>query len=203
MATRSCNVLPGSTRSRSKSAAPRPRCAAPPGRNAPNRWSPISKPLSVSSASGCSPSPTWARRSPTWPTIGKGICVYLDDGRVEMDSNPVENLIRPLDSQQKECVYSRPNEGAQNWARLASLIGTCKLNGVEPFAYSKPRLRRSPPAIATPTSTPCCRGISARCATQPLHSRQPRSGAIFAQTTAKLCNRTLQSLLQTMLPRAS
>ena len=26
----------------------------------------------------------------------EGLCVYLDDGRVEMDSNPVENLFRPL-----------------------------------------------------------------------------------------------------------
>ena len=29
------------------------------------------------------------------------------------------------------------DEGAQNWARLASLIATCKLNGIEPFAYMK------------------------------------------------------------------
>jgi transposase len=37
------------------------------------------------------------------------------------------------------------DEGAQNWARLASLIGTCKLNGVEPFAYMKATLE----ALAT------------------------------------------------------
>ena len=28
----------------------------------------------------------------------------------------------------------------RSWARLASLIGTCKLNGVEPFAYMKATL---------------------------------------------------------------
>ena len=33
-----------------------------------------------------------------------------------------------------------PDEGAQNWARLASLIRTCKLNGIEPFAYMKATL---------------------------------------------------------------
>ncbi|TVQ31787.1 MAG: transposase domain-containing protein, partial [Geminicoccaceae bacterium] len=32
--------------------------------------------------------------------------------------------------------------GAANWARIASLIGTCKMNGVEPFAYLKTTLER-------------------------------------------------------------
>ena len=74
-----------------------------------------------------------------------GLCVYLDDGRVEMDSNPVENLIRPLTLNRKNALFAGHDEGAQNWARLASLIGTCKLNGVEPFAYMKATLE----ALAT------------------------------------------------------
>jgi transposase len=67
----------------------------------------------------------------------EGLCVYLDDGRVEMDSNPVENLIRPLALNRKNSLFAGHDEGAQNWARLASLVATCKLNGVEPFAYMK------------------------------------------------------------------
>ena len=74
-----------------------------------------------------------------------GLCVYLDDGRVEMDNNPVENLIRPLTLNRKNALFAGHDEGAQNWARLASLIGTCKLNGVEPFAYMKATLE----ALAT------------------------------------------------------
>ena len=74
-----------------------------------------------------------------------GLCVYLDDGRVEMDSNPVENLIRPLTLNRKNALFAGHDEGAQNWARLASLIGTCKLNDVEPFAYMKATLE----ALAT------------------------------------------------------
>ena len=69
-----------------------------------------------------------------------GLCVYLDDGRVEMDNNPVENLIRPLTLNRKNALFAGHDEGAQNWARLASLIGTCKLNGIEPFAYMKATL---------------------------------------------------------------
>jgi transposase len=70
----------------------------------------------------------------------EGLCVYLDDGRVEMDSNPVENLIRPLTLNRKNSLFAGHAEGAQNWARLASLVATCKLNGVEPFAYMKATL---------------------------------------------------------------
>jgi len=70
----------------------------------------------------------------------EGLCVYLSDGRVEMDNNPVENLIRPLTLNRKNALFAGHDEGAQNWARLASLIGTCKLNGVEPFAYMKATL---------------------------------------------------------------
>ena len=70
----------------------------------------------------------------------EGLCLYLDDGRVEMDNNPVENLIRPLTLNRKNSLFAGHDEGGQNWAHLASLIGTCKLNGVEPFAYMKATL---------------------------------------------------------------
>lgn len=65
----------------------------------------------------------------------EGLTVYLDDGRVEMDSNAVENLIRPLTLQRKNSLFAGHDEGAANWARIASLIETCKINGVDPFAY--------------------------------------------------------------------
>jgi transposase len=70
----------------------------------------------------------------------EGLCVYLDDGRAEMDNNSVENLIRPLALNRKNSLFAGHDEGAQNWARLASLVATCKLNGVEPFAYMKATL---------------------------------------------------------------
>jgi len=70
----------------------------------------------------------------------EGLCLYLDDGRVEMDNNPVENLIRPLALNRKNSPFAGHDEGGQNWARLASLIATCKLNGIEPLAYMKATL---------------------------------------------------------------
>jgi transposase len=68
------------------------------------------------------------------------LCVFLDDGRVEMDSNRVENLIRPHALTRKNALFAGHDEGARSWACLASLIGTCRMNGVEPYAYVKTTL---------------------------------------------------------------
>ena len=54
-----------------------------------------------------------------------------------MDFNPVENLIRPLALNRKNSLFAGHYEGAHNWVGPASLIATCKLNGIEPFAYMK------------------------------------------------------------------
>ncbi len=69
-----------------------------------------------------------------------GLVLFAGDGRVEMDSNPVENQIRPLALNRKNALFAGHDEGAQSWARIASLIGTCKLNRLEPFAYLKATL---------------------------------------------------------------
>jgi transposase len=65
----------------------------------------------------------------------EGLTRFAEDGRVEMDTNSVENAIRPLALSRKNALFAGHDEGGRTWARLASLIGTCRLNGVEPFAY--------------------------------------------------------------------
>jgi transposase len=64
-----------------------------------------------------------------------GLILFLDNGRVEMDSNAVERTIRPIALQRKNALFAGHDAGAQNWARLASLIETCKLNQIEPHGY--------------------------------------------------------------------
>jgi transposase len=64
-----------------------------------------------------------------------GLQVFLSDGHVEMDSNPVENRIRPLALGRKNHLFAGHDEGAHAWACTASLIETCKRNGVEPLGY--------------------------------------------------------------------
>jgi len=69
-----------------------------------------------------------------------GLQTFLTDGRVEIDSNRVENLIRPIAPNRKNALFAGHDEGGIAWGRIASLIETCKINGVEPFAYLKATL---------------------------------------------------------------
>ena len=64
-----------------------------------------------------------------------GFCLFLDDGRVDIDSNLVENAIRSPAMNRRNALFAGHDEGGRNWARFASLIGTCKMNSVEPYAY--------------------------------------------------------------------
>jgi transposase len=64
-----------------------------------------------------------------------GLIRFLDDGRIEVDSNTVERAMRPIALTRKNALFAGSDEGAENWAMLASLIETCKLHGVNPEAY--------------------------------------------------------------------
>ena len=70
----------------------------------------------------------------------QGLQVFVHDGRVEMDSNAVENRIRPLALNRKNALFAGHDEGAAAWGRIASLIETAKMNRVEPYAYLKATL---------------------------------------------------------------
>ena len=64
-----------------------------------------------------------------------GLIRFLDDGRIEIDSNSVERSMRPIALNRKNSLFAGHDQGAQNWACLASLIETCKLNNVNPNAW--------------------------------------------------------------------
>jgi transposase len=64
-----------------------------------------------------------------------GLTRFLDDGRLELDTNPVENAIRPVALTRKNALFAGHEVGAENWALLASIVATCKLSDVNPVAY--------------------------------------------------------------------
>ena len=64
-----------------------------------------------------------------------GLILFLSDGRIELDNNTVERTIRPIALNRKNALFAGHDAGAQNWAVIASLIETCKLNGIEPHGY--------------------------------------------------------------------
>jgi len=65
----------------------------------------------------------------------EGLERFLEDGRIEIDTNVVERSMRPIALNRKNALFAGHDAGAENWACLASLIETCKLNGVDPQAY--------------------------------------------------------------------
>jgi transposase len=71
-----------------------------------------------------------------------GLVRYLDDGRIEIDSNTVERSIRPLALTRKNALFAGHDLGAESWAMIASLIETCKLNAVDPLAWMTDVLTR-------------------------------------------------------------
>ena len=73
-----------------------------------------------------------------WPAL----CRFLDDGRVELDTNSVERAIRPITLGRKNHLFAGSDGGGARWATVCSLITTAKLNGVEPYAYLKDVLER-------------------------------------------------------------
>jgi len=66
-----------------------------------------------------------------WPKLVR----YLEDGRVRMDTNLVENAIRPFVIGRKNWMFADTVRGAEASANLYSVIETAKANGIEPYAY--------------------------------------------------------------------
>lgn len=64
-----------------------------------------------------------------------GLTRFLDDGRIEIDSNTVERSIRGVALNRKNALFAGHDLGAENWATIASLVETCKLNRVDPLAW--------------------------------------------------------------------
>ena len=65
----------------------------------------------------------------------EGLCRFIDDGRIDIDSNVVERAIRPIALNRKNALFAGSDGGAEHWAVIASLIETCKLTAVDPYAY--------------------------------------------------------------------
>jgi transposase len=66
-----------------------------------------------------------------WPKLER----VLEDGRLPLDTNAVENAIRPFVVGRKAWLFADTVAGAEASANLYSLVETAKANGIEPWAY--------------------------------------------------------------------
>jgi transposase len=72
------------------------------------------------------------------------LSIYTTDGKLEIDNNLVENVIRPVALGRKNYLFAGNHDAAQRSAMLYSFMGTCKLRGVEPLHWLKTTLAKLP-----------------------------------------------------------
>jgi transposase len=65
----------------------------------------------------------------------QALCYYCNDGAAEIDNNIAENALRVVSLGRKNFLFMGAHSGGERAAAMYSLIGTCKLNGIEPEAY--------------------------------------------------------------------
>jgi transposase len=73
-----------------------------------------------------------------------GLQRFLDDGRIELDSNSIERAMRPVCLSRKNSLFAGSDEGAENWACLASLVETalCRARHRQVYAERRTMPRR-------------------------------------------------------------
>ncbi len=72
----------------------------------------------------------------------QGLILFLDDGRLELDTNTVERAIRPITLGRKNALFAGADSGGRHWAIVASLIQSAKLNNIDPLAWLTDVLER-------------------------------------------------------------
>jgi transposase len=67
---------------------------------------------------------------------------YCDDGRIEIDNNAAERSLRTVALGRKNYLFAGSDAGGERAAAIYSLIGSAKLNGLDPEAYLRNVLSR-------------------------------------------------------------
>src|ERR1700674_2231698 len=67
---------------------------------------------------------------------------YVDDGRIEIDNNAAERALRPVALGRKNYLFAGSDAGGERAAAIYSLIGTAKLNDLDPELYLRHVLER-------------------------------------------------------------
>ena len=75
-----------------------------------------------------------------WPLL----CVYLENGRLEIDNNLVENAIRPTAVGKKNWLFLGDADAGHRSAILCTIIESCRVPGIDPYAYLRDVLTRLP-----------------------------------------------------------
>ena len=95
-------------------------------------------------------SPKTLPKSPIGKAMGymlkrkKTMMHYLTDGRLNIDTNPIENAIRPIAVGRKNYLFAGSHEAAQRGAMFYSFFACCKMHEVDPVAWLTDVMQRLP-----------------------------------------------------------
>jgi transposase len=69
---------------------------------------------------------------------------YAQTGDLPIDNNPIENSIRPIALGKKNWLFAGSERAGRRAAAIQTLLGTAKLNGLDPAAWLKDTLEKLP-----------------------------------------------------------
>ena len=69
---------------------------------------------------------------------------YAHSGHLPIDNNPIENCIRPIAIGKKNWLFTGSERAGKRAAAIQSLIGTARLNGLDPYAWMQDTLEKLP-----------------------------------------------------------
>ena len=75
-----------------------------------------------------------------WPSLH----VMIEDGRVEIDNNLIENAIRPTAIGKKNWLFIGDAAAGERSAIIYTIIESCRRRGLDPFAYLRDMFTRLP-----------------------------------------------------------
>ena len=78
-----------------------------------------------------------------WPALSR----YATAGRLPIDNNPVENIIRPIAIGKKNWLFTGSERAGKRAAAIQTLLGTAKLNGLDPAAWLRDTLEKLPTCL--------------------------------------------------------
>ena len=104
---------------------------------------------------------TWLRQTRVMVANGGGLAKAIDyslkrwaalsryatDGRFPIDNNPVENIIRPIALGRRNWLFTGSERAGQRAAAIQTLLGTAKLNGLDPAAWLRDTLEKLPTCL--------------------------------------------------------
>jgi hypothetical protein len=67
--------------------------------------------------------------------LWSALVLYCDDGRIEIDNNAAERALRSIAVGRKNYLFAGSDSGGERAAAIYSLVGSAKLNGLDPEAY--------------------------------------------------------------------